>query len=174
MSPATCEMPCGDWHLVQAAAVPEPAVFPDIQDGESGSESGKPVRSADASTFIGMRTNPAGFPAYLARTGAGESVGEETPMTRRQRVTFGSAAGIPLAGWLDLPDGDPTAVALFAHCFTCGQVGPAAARIARGLTDRGIAVLRCDFTGLGEPAGESAATTFSSSIEDLGPPPISS
>ena len=88
-------------------------------------------------------------------------------MTRRQRVTFGSAAGIPLAGWLDLPDGDPTAVALFAHCFTCGQDGSAAARIARGLTDRGIAVLRFDFTGPGESAGESAAATFSSSIEDL-------
>src|SRR5664279_304853 len=158
MSPATCEMPCGDWHLVQGAPVPEPAVFPDIQDGEAGSESasGKPVRSADASTLIGIRTNPAGFPAYLARTGAGESVGEETPMTRRQRVTFGSAAGIPLAGWLDLPDGDPTAVALFAHCFTCGQVGPAAARIARALTDRGIAVLCFDFTGPGESADESA------------------
>ena len=87
-------------------------------------------------------------------------------MTRRQRVTFGSAAGIPLAGWLDLPDGDPTAVALFAHCFTCGEDGHAPARIARGLTDRGIAVLRFDFTGPGESAGESAAATFSSSIED--------
>ena len=88
-------------------------------------------------------------------------------MTRRQRVTFGSAAGIPLAGWLDLPDGDPTAVALFAHCFTCGQDGPAAARIARGLTDRGIAVLRFDFTGPGGSADESADTAFGSSIEDL-------
>ena len=88
-------------------------------------------------------------------------------MTRRQRVTFGSASGIPLAGWLDLPDGDPTAVALFAHCFTCGQDGPAAARIARGLTDRGIAVLRFDFTGPDGSAAESADTAFGSSIEDL-------
>ena len=87
-------------------------------------------------------------------------------MTGRQRVTFGSAAGVPLAGWLDLPDGEPTAVALFAHCFTCGEDGHAPARIARGLTDRGIAVLRFDFTGPGESAGESAAATFSSSIED--------
>src|SRR5664279_3541045 len=54
-----------------------------------------------------------------------------------------------------------------------GKDGHAATRIARGLTDRGIAVLRFDFTGPGESAGESAAaTTFSSSIED--PPPISS
>ena len=82
-------------------------------------------------------------------------------------MTFGSAAGIPLAGWLDLPDGDPTAVALFAHCFTGGQDGPAAARIARGLTDRGIAVLRFDFTGPGGSADESADTAFGSSIEDL-------
>ena len=88
-------------------------------------------------------------------------------MTRRQRVTFSSATGIPLAGWLDLPDGDPTAVALFAHCFTCGKDSSAAARIARGLTGRGIGVLRFDFTGLGESAGEFADTTFGSSIEDL-------
>jgi len=88
-------------------------------------------------------------------------------MTRRQRVTFSSATGIPLAGWLDLPDGDPTAVALFAHCFTCGKDSHAAARIARGLTGRGIGVLRFDFTGLGESAGEFADTTFGSSIEDL-------
>ncbi len=85
----------------------------------------------------------------------------------RQRVTFTSAAGIPLAGWLDLPDGDPTAVALFAHCFTCGKDSHAATRISRGLTGRGIGVLRFDFTGLGESAGEFADTTFGSSIEDL-------
>ena len=67
-----------DGHLVQGAPVPEPAVFSDIQDGEAGSESasGEPVRSADASTLIGIRTNPAGFLEYLARTGAGEGVGE--------------------------------------------------------------------------------------------------
>ncbi len=88
-------------------------------------------------------------------------------MTRRQRVTFSSATGIPLAGWLDLPDDDPTTVALFAHCFTCGKDSHAATRISRGLTGRGIAVLRFDFTGLGESAGEFADTTFCSSIEDL-------
>lgn len=87
-------------------------------------------------------------------------------MTRRQRVTFTSASGIPLAGWLDLPDG-PTAFALFAHCFTCGKDSHAATRISRGLTGRGIGVLRFDFTGLGESAGEFADTTFGSSIEDL-------
>lgn len=88
-------------------------------------------------------------------------------MTRRQRVTFTSATGIPLAGWLDLPDGDPSAFALFAHCFTCGKDSHAATRISRGLTGRGIGVLRFDFTGLGESAGEFADTTFGSSIEDL-------
>lgn len=70
-------------------------------------------------------------------------------------MTFVSPAGISLAGWLDLPDGAPTAVALFAHYLTCGKGDQAATRIARGLADRGIAVLGFDFT-IGAPPGTSA------------------
>jgi putative redox protein len=40
-------------------------------------------------------------------------------------------------------------------------------RIARGLTARGIGVLRVDFTGLGESGGEFADSTFSANIDDL-------
>jgi putative redox protein len=43
----------------------------------------------------------------------------------------------------------------------------AAKRIAEGLTARGIAVLRFDFTGLGASEGEFANTTFSSNVADL-------
>ena len=57
--------------------------------------------------------------------------------------------------------------ALFAHCFTCGKDIFAASRIARALTDHGIAVLRFDFTGLGASEGEFANTNFSSNVADL-------
>src|ERR1700735_2475785 len=72
-----------------------------------------------------------------------------------------------LAALLDRPDGPIRAVALFAHCFTCGKDIKAARLIARGLQLRGIAVLRFDFTGLGASEGEVANTTFSSNVDDL-------
>src|SRR6185312_4816983 len=72
-----------------------------------------------------------------------------------------------LAATLDLPDSEPLAYALFAHCFTCDKDVLAARRIAAGLTARGIAVLRFDFTGLGASEGEFANSTFSSNVADL-------
>ncbi|MCW5745629.1 MAG: OsmC family protein [Alphaproteobacteria bacterium] len=84
-----------------------------------------------------------------------------------QRFDFPNGRGDQLAALLDLPDGPPRAYALFAHCFTCGKDVLAAARIARGLTQQGIAVLRFDFTGLGASDGEFANTNFSSNIADL-------
>ena len=59
------------------------------------------------------------------------------------------------------------AIALFAHCFACGKHNRAARHIADGLKQRGIAVLRFDFTGLGASEGEFANTTFSSNVDDL-------
>lgn len=72
-----------------------------------------------------------------------------------------------LAGRLDLPKGAPKAFALWAHCFSCTKDIFAASRVASGLTDRGIAVLRFDFTGLGMSEGEFANTNFSSNVDDL-------
>lgn len=72
-----------------------------------------------------------------------------------------------LAAALDLPDGTPTTFALLAHCFTCGKDVLAAKRIAEGLTQRGIAVLRFDFTGIGASEGEFANSNFTSNIADL-------
>ena len=63
--------------------------------------------------------------------------------------------------------GEPTAFALFAHCFTCGKDILAARRIAERLSGHGIAVLRFDFTGLGSSEGEFANTHFSSNVDDL-------
>src|SRR6185503_10949485 len=84
-----------------------------------------------------------------------------------ERIDFPNARGERLAGLLELPLGAPVAYALFAHCFTCGKDNRAASRIAAGLTARGIAVLRFDFTGLGASSGEFANTTFSSNVADL-------
>jgi uncharacterized OsmC-like protein/alpha-beta hydrolase superfamily lysophospholipase len=84
-----------------------------------------------------------------------------------ERLEFPGSQGSPLAARLDLPDSTPRAYALFAHCFTCSKDVLAAARISRALTDFGIAVLRFDFTGLGQSGGDFANTNFSSNIEDL-------
>ncbi|MPZ11375.1 MAG: alpha/beta fold hydrolase [Kiloniellaceae bacterium] len=83
------------------------------------------------------------------------------------KVTFIGSGGENLAARLDLPQGPPRAFALFAHCFTCNKDVFAAARIAGGLAERGIAVLRFDFTGLGASDGDFANTNFSSNVEDL-------
>lgn len=85
-----------------------------------------------------------------------------------QAVNFPAAAGHGLAARLDLPaDGAPLAYALFAHCFTCSKDSRAATFISEALTDAGLALLRFDFTGLGDSEGDFANTTFSSNSADL-------
>jgi uncharacterized OsmC-like protein/pimeloyl-ACP methyl ester carboxylesterase len=86
---------------------------------------------------------------------------------RSERLEFPGSEGVLLAARLELPNATPRAYALFAHCFTCSKDVLAAARISRALTDFGIAVLRFDFTGLGQSGGDFANTNFSSNIEDL-------
>lgn len=85
------------------------------------------------------------------------------------KLEFENSNGEKLAGLLELPErvGDVSSFALFAHCFTCGKDIAAASRISRALATRGIAVLRFDFTGLGNSDGDFANTNFSSNIEDL-------
>ena len=86
---------------------------------------------------------------------------------RSERFDFPGSGDRQLAGRLDLPDGDPRAYALFAHCFACGKGSPAAVRIAAALATEGIGTLRFDFTGLGDSEGEFANSGFSSNVEDL-------
>lgn len=87
--------------------------------------------------------------------------------TRSRPIRFPGAGGETLAARLDLPEGEPVAYALFAHCFTCSKDTRATAHIAGTLAEAGIAVLRFDFTGLGGSEGEFANTNFSSNVEDL-------
>jgi len=84
-----------------------------------------------------------------------------------ERVEFTGSQGEQLAARLELPAGTPRGFALFAHCFTCSKDAVAATRISRALTESGIAVLRFDFTGLGQSGGDFANTNFSSNVDDI-------
>jgi len=87
---------------------------------------------------------------------------------KTERITFPNARGERLAARLELPeDEEPLAYALFAHCFTCTKNLTAVVHISRALSTRRIAVLRFDFSGLGESEGDFAATDFSSEVSDL-------
>lgn len=88
-------------------------------------------------------------------------------MIRSEKVEFRGAQGDLLAGRLDRPAGAIRAFALFAHCFTCSKDVFAAQRICSALAEHGVAVLRFDFTGIGNSEGDFANTNFSSNVEDL-------
>lgn len=85
----------------------------------------------------------------------------------RTKATFYNAAGESLAGLLETPEGPTSAYALFAHCFTCSKDLTSASRITRALARQGVAVLRFDFTGLGNSDGDFSNTNFSSNLQDL-------
>jgi esterase/lipase len=85
-----------------------------------------------------------------------------------KKITFSNSTGHQLSAIMEMPDADtPKAFALFAHCFTCNKNLTAVKNIGRALNSKGIAVLRFDFTGLGESEGDFENTNFSSNIEDL-------
>ncbi|HSN86310.1 MAG TPA: alpha/beta fold hydrolase [Thermoanaerobaculia bacterium] len=86
---------------------------------------------------------------------------------KSEHLRFPGAHGYELAARLESPVTTPSAYALFAHCFTCSKDLKAAGWISRALVQRGIAVLRFDFTGVGESEGDFAGTDFSSNVEDL-------
>ena len=83
------------------------------------------------------------------------------------KISFINNEGIELDARLEQPSETPKAIALFAHCFTCSKEIAAATRISRALAGKGFAVLRFDFTGLGNSDGDFANTNFSSNIQDL-------
>jgi uncharacterized OsmC-like protein/alpha/beta superfamily hydrolase len=85
-----------------------------------------------------------------------------------QKLYFKNPDGKRLAARLDLPlDEKPTAFAIFAHCFTCTKNLNAVVNIDRALSMNGIAILRFDFTGLGESEGDFSETNFSTNVADL-------
>ncbi len=87
---------------------------------------------------------------------------------RSKKVEFKNTNGFSLAARLELPaDRYPYAYAIFAHVFTGNKNLSATRHISRALTQSGIAVLRFDFTGLGDSEGEFADTNFTSNVEDI-------
>lgn len=85
-----------------------------------------------------------------------------------KKISFKNQSGQQLAGKLEMPlDQKPRHFALFAHCFTCGKDLKASQEIARALKQEGIAVLRFDFTGLGQSEGDFSEKNFSSNVSDL-------
>ena len=87
---------------------------------------------------------------------------------RSQKVSFPNADGEQLAARLEWPvNQHPHSFAIFAHCFTCTKNLSAVRQISMSLNLSGIAVLRFDFTGLGDSEGDFADSNFSSNVEDL-------
>jgi len=87
---------------------------------------------------------------------------------RFKKVKFTNKNGYELAARLELPvNQHPHSFAIFAHCFTCTKNLPAVRHIGRSLIQEGFALLRFDFTGLGESDGEFADTNFSTNLEDI-------
>jgi fermentation-respiration switch protein FrsA (DUF1100 family) len=89
-----------------------------------------------------------------------------------QRLRFEGVTGEPLAAVFHPPkpidpDTGVRGSLLVVHCFTCSKDLNTMSRLARGLAGAGFAVLRFDFTGLGESGGDFAATTLSTNLGDL-------
>jgi alpha/beta superfamily hydrolase len=84
------------------------------------------------------------------------------------KIQFTNSKGLTLSGYVDLPeDKKPIAYAVFAHCFTCSKDLKAIGNINSSLAKEGIAVLRFDFTGIGESEGEFSDSNYSDYLSDL-------
>lgn len=85
-----------------------------------------------------------------------------------KKVHFTNSNGYQLSAKLEFPLlNEPDAYAVFAHAFTGSKSLKATRNISRSLTLNGIAVLRFDFTGLGDSEGEFSDTNFTSNVEDI-------
>jgi putative redox protein len=87
--------------------------------------------------------------------------------TQTVKTGFTGSAGAHLDARLELPLEKPRAYAIASHCFTCSKDTITIFRISRMLAEQGIAVLRFDFTGLGNSEGDFALTNFTSDVADV-------
>ncbi|MDX1620422.1 MAG: alpha/beta hydrolase [Nitriliruptorales bacterium] len=88
-------------------------------------------------------------------------------MATTRDLTFPGSTGAELRGVLHVPDDRARGSVLLAHCFTCSKDLHTMTRLARGLSEAGYAVLRFDFTGLGDSGGEFSDKTLSHNVRDL-------
>lgn len=88
--------------------------------------------------------------------------------TQSLKVQFKNSTGFLLDARLDQPvDIKPLAFVILSHCFTCTKETLTTARVSRGLAQKGLAVLRFDFTGLGNSEGRFENTNFTSMVNDV-------
>lgn len=88
-------------------------------------------------------------------------------MRNSRKTYFENGEGTRLCGIIDSPDGELKAAAVFAHCFTCTKDLKAIVKISRRLAEHGIAVLRFDFTGLGDSGGSFSDSNFDTCRQDM-------
>ncbi|MFQ6044912.1 MAG: alpha/beta hydrolase family protein [Gemmatimonadales bacterium] len=85
---------------------------------------------------------------------------------RHERVSFEGHAGM-LSGNLQIPGEDVKGGVVLSHCFTCSKSLKTTRSLSTGIEDGGYAVLRYDFTGLGESAGDFADTNVTTNVADI-------
>jgi esterase/lipase len=91
--------------------------------------------------------------------------------TKSIKSNFKNSRGHTLDARIDISaDSDVSEIKtfiIFCHCFTCTKETITTFRLSRLLAEHGYGVLRFDFTGLGNSEGAFAATTFSTTQDDL-------
>ncbi len=85
---------------------------------------------------------------------------------RHEIVQFPGSTGA-LSGRLQIPSNRPRGGVVLSHCFTCSKSLKITKQLATGIEDGGYAVLRYDFTGLGESEGDFADTTVTTNVADI-------
>lgn len=85
---------------------------------------------------------------------------------RHELIKFQGHDG-ELSATLQIPDGPVKGGIVQAHCFTCSRSLKVTRYLASGIEAGGYAVLRFDFTGLGESEGEFEETSVTTNIQDL-------
>lgn len=88
-------------------------------------------------------------------------------MTSRSETVSFEGQRSRLSGVLHLPRNEARAGVVLAHCFTCSKSYKVVRHLATGIADGGYAVLRFDFTGLGESGGDFAETSVTTNVDDL-------
>ena len=83
------------------------------------------------------------------------------------RTSFIGSQGNLLDARLDLPSDESKAFIIFSHCFTCTKDILTTYRSSRFLAQKGYAVLRFDFSGLGASTGDFSNCNFTTMIEDI-------
>ncbi|MBY5959849.1 alpha/beta fold hydrolase [Membranicola marinus] len=87
---------------------------------------------------------------------------------KSKKISFQNQHGEQLSARIEFPpEGQIKSYAIFAHCFTCGKNAYAARHVARQLALHNVAVMRFDFTGIGESEGAFSQTNFTSNVSDI-------